>query len=285
LIVIVKAGSTCEAQIRWLFKLPDNLFNFSVQQVTAGPDREIGFAERLILDELGIEVDHADNSWLDRILGRFNTDFPATSLFSKFARETLPGVSPHKDPDAALLEWMNHEEMLFRTLERHLVEKRLETGFSDVDAFIRYSLSVHNRRKVRAGTALEHHLEEIFKACKVKFSRGKETENKARPDFIFPDIAQYKNPDFPEARLTMLGVKSTCKDRWRQVLSEAARIPDKHLLTLERGISTNQTDEMKANRLQLVLPVSLHQIYTPEQQTWLMSLKDFISVVTERQEN
>ncbi len=52
----------------------------------------------------------------------------------------------------------------------------------------------------------------------------------------------------------MLGVKSTCKDRWRQVLSEAARIPDKCLLTVEPGISENQTNEMQANRLQLVLP-------------------------------
>ena len=27
---------------------------------------------------------------------------------------------------------------------------------------------------------------------------------------------------------SMLGVKTTCKDRWRQVLSEADRIPQKH---------------------------------------------------------
>ena len=83
----------------------------------------------------------------------------------------------------------------------------------------------------------------------------------------------------------MLGVKTTCKDRWRQVLSEAARIPDKHLLTLEPGISENQTNEMQANRLQLVLPSELHVTYRENQQAWLMSLKEFVSHVMEQQKH
>ena len=82
----------------------------------------------------------------------------------------------------------------------------------------------------------------------------------------------------------MLGAKSTLKDRWRQVLSEAARIEEKHLLTLEPGVSENQTDEMCAKRLQLIVPRPLHQTYRTTQQTWLMSLSDFISVLRERQQ-
>lgn len=81
----------------------------------------------------------------------------------------------------------------------------------------------------------------------------------------------------------MLGAKSTCKDRWRQVLSEAARIEDKHLLTLEPGISENQTDEMRTKRLQLVLPSRLHGTYRPAQQGWLMSLTGFLDLVQNRQ--
>ncbi|EJA5030400.1 hypothetical protein MU985_004932 [Salmonella enterica] len=42
----------------------------------------------------------------------------------------------------------------------------------------------------------------------------------------------------------MLAYKSTCKDRWRQMLNEAVRIPDKHLLTLESSICENQTNEI-----------------------------------------
>jgi hypothetical protein len=94
---------------------------------------------------------------------------------------------------------------------------------------------------------------------------------------------EYHDPSFDPVRLTMLGVKSTCKDRWRQVLAEADRIDDKHLLTLETAISEAQTGEMRAKRLQLVLPAKLHTSYTPAQQTWLKSVAQFMNLVRERQ--
>lgn len=81
----------------------------------------------------------------------------------------------------------------------------------------------------------------------------------------------------------MLGVKSTCKDRWRQVLAEADRIERKHLLTLEAAISNNQTDEMQAKNLQLVLPRSLHYTYTETQQLWIMDVSSFIALVRQQQ--
>ena len=81
----------------------------------------------------------------------------------------------------------------------------------------------------------------------------------------------------------MLGVKSTCKDRWRQVLTEADRIKEKHLLTLEAAISTNQTNEMKNRNLQLVIPKAIHETYLPEQQNYIMSVFDFIKMVSLKQ--
>lgn len=61
----------------------------------------------------------------------------------------------------------------------------------------------------------------------------------------------------------MLGSKSTLKDRWRQVVSETERIPDKHLLTLEPGISKNQTDEMRTKHLQMDIPRSMRTSFKP----------------------
>jgi len=81
----------------------------------------------------------------------------------------------------------------------------------------------------------------------------------------------------------MLGVKTSCKDRWRQVLSEAARIPEKHLVTLEPGITENQTSEMKSHSLRLVVPATIFDTYTPTQRKWLMSLSDFVALVIDRQ--
>ncbi|ENY80152.1 type II restriction endonuclease, partial [Sphingopyxis sp. MC1] len=105
----------------------------------------------------------------------------------------------------------------------------------------------------------------------------------ARHDFLFPGAAHYADSAFPADRLTMLGAKSTLKERWRQVLSEAERIETKHLLTLEPGISLKQTAEMQAKQLQLVLPRDLHATYKPEQQAWLMNISDFIRLVQSRQ--
>lgn len=109
------------------------------------------------------------------------------------------------------------------------------------------------------------------------------TENRAKPDFVFPGISHYHDPAFPATRLSMLGVKSTCKDRWRQVLSEAKRIENKHLFTLEPGISENQTAEMTENKLTLVLPKSLHASYKPAQLVGLMQLDEFIELSRRRQ--
>jgi hypothetical protein len=90
---------------------------------------------------------------------------------------------------------------------------------------------------------------------------------------------EYQDPGFPADQLTMLGAKSTLKDRWRQVLSEAERVQIKHLLTLEPGVSEKQTDEMRAKRLQLVVPSGLHATYKPPQRLWLMGVLDFIHLV------
>jgi len=284
-VIIAMAGSTAENQLRWLFGVPHQLeTRFEVREFEASGDVEIGFAARFILDELGIETDEADTDQLDSLVERFNGVFPSTAIFSAFARDTLPGVDPRDDPDAALLAWMEQEEKLFRRLENQMVARRLEEGFrvedkADVDAFISYSLSVQNRRKSRAGYALEHHLDEIFRETGLRYTRQAVTENNAKPDFLFPGADEYHDAGFPPERLFMLGVKTSCKDRWRQVLSEAKRIKQKHLFTLEPAISTNQTSEMDAQHVCLVLPAGLHSTYTEEQQGRLADLQQFISLV------
>ncbi len=283
--LVVKKDTTIERQILWLFGIEDDGTRFTISDIEGNANRQIGYAERTILETLGIETETEEAvQWIDRLVEEFDAKFPSTSIFSEYARLTVEGVSPLDDPDGALMAWINHEEMLFRTLERHIVQQRLDTGFKDVDDFVEFSLSVQNRRKSRVGFALENHLAKVFMIHGLTFSQGKVTENKAKPDFVFPGIAQYHQPQFPADRLTMLGSKSTCKDRWRQVLSEAGRISNKHLFTLEPGISVSQTDEMRAHQLQLVLPEELHGSYLDNQQDWLMNLREFIALVWERQQ-
>jgi hypothetical protein len=282
-IFLVDCESTYEEQLLWLFGLTTDLEQINIRDIANEYNRELYFSARFILDDLGIDIEIADDNWLDLLLNRFGENFPSTSAFSSYARETIKDEVSFEEPDNALMLWIEHEEMLFRTLERHFVSKQLEKGFTDVDDFIKYSLGVQNRRKSRAGFALENHLEFIFKGIQLNYDRGKITENKAKPDFIFPGIDRYHDSMFSSSNLTMLGVKSTCKDRWRQVLSEAARIKKKHLFTLEPSISKNQTSEMDSNNLQLVIPESIHDTYSDSQQNWIMSLNEFIDLVRSRQ--
>lgn len=294
MVITTKAESTLERQLLWLFELPDlpglteeGTKPFNIKKIETATE-QADFAVRYILDELGLEPEEPETDHLDSLLEKFGAKFPTTSEFSLFARNTLTDVSPLDNPDNALLLWLNQEEILFRRLERHIVADRLRKGFcddsgADIDGFISFSLSVQNRRKSRIGQAFENHLEEIFKQTGLKFKRGGKTEGRRKPDFLFPGENEYHNLSFPDSKLTMLGAKSTCKDRWRQVLDEAARIRDKHLITLEPGISEHQTDEMKDSNIQLIIPAGLYETYKPDQQSWLMNLSEFIELVKNRE--
>lgn len=285
LVVIAESESTIANQVRWLFGATDLTHpGYSVREELETEQDRIAFASRIILETIGVTVDAPPDTHLDDMLRRFAGTFPTTREFSTYARSTVRDADFNDDPDAALIAWMEREEILFRTLERHLIADRLAKGFSDdVDGFISFSLSVQNRRKSRVGYALENHLEQLFTSRGVLFARTPVTENKAKPDFLFPGAAQYHDSRFDPVNLTMLGVKSSCKDRWRQVLSEADRIAEKHLLTLETAISGNQTDEMRAKQLRLVVPRSLHVTYTASQQAWLMDVGSFTRMTAERQ--
>jgi len=292
LVIVAENGSSISRQIEWLFGFTDLAHpGFSVKSELETEQDRIEFASRFILESIGVVVETSAETYLDVMLEKFKRKFPSTREFSAYARSTLSDVDPRDGPDLVLMTWMEREEILFRTLERHLIADRLSTGFAneasedlaDVDGFLAFSLSVQNRRKSRVGLALENHLELLFAENGLRYKRSAITENRAKPDFLFPGVIEYHDPTFDTLKLSMLGVKSTCKDRWRQVLAEADRIPDKHLLTLETAISSRQTDEMAAKRLQLVLPRSLHQTYTSAQQKWLIDLSGFIEHVRARQ--
>lgn len=285
LVIIAESGSTIGNQLKWLFGIEDIAHpGFSIREELESEQDRIEFASRFILEQLGIQIEESAETYLEDMLRRFGVQFPTTKEFSAYARETIKDLQPTDSPDAVLMGWIEREEILFRTLEKYLIAEQLNQGFKDdVDGFLKYSLSVQNRRKSRAGQSLENHVEQLFIQHKIRYSRTKITENNSKPDFIFPGIIEYHNPQFNVSLLTMLGVKSTCKDRWRQVLSEAEKIPYKHLLTLEAAISENQTNEMIHHRLQLVLPKSMHATYSDSQQKWLISIDEFLELLNSRQ--
>jgi hypothetical protein len=278
LIAVARPESDQERRLRYLFDVEEAQKQWVIEQDI--DKNELDLASRSILEAIGIEIEDLAEDLLDQLVSRFGHKFPSTRDFSAFARNSLGAyVSAEANPDEALEEWMKQEERLFRTLERAIVQVRLDEGFTDVDPFIAFSLSVQNRRKSRVGHALENHIEAILLGQNIEYERGARTEGNSKPDFLFPDAQSYHNPLIGSPPLYMLAAKSTCKDRWRQVLAEAKRIPDKHLFTLETAISENQTNEMRENRVQLVVPPSIARTYTISQRRYVISLSNFLSLV------
>jgi hypothetical protein len=278
-VVISPTGSSVSSQLRAVFGLEDRGELFTV---TPEPrDVDLSYTSAALLEALGIEIRWVEEDRLEGLLSAFGGIFPATSVFSDYARRQVPEVDPLVDPDGALVEWMTMEEVLFRTLEKHLVTADLQHVDGDVEGILAIAQRVFQRRRARAGQALENHVQHILLESGIPHTRGGVTEGTKRPDFLFPGVDSYHDPGYPPSGLLMLGVKTTCRDRWRQVLTEADRIPEKHLLTLEAPISPAQLDEMAAANLTLVIPEGLHGSFVAADRTRLLSVRDMLTLASD----
>ena len=193
--------------------------------------------------------------------------------------------SIYKNSDDVLLDWVKTEFDLFKAMEDKVYTPMLKTPFESVNQFVEAANQLLNRRKSRAGKSLEHHLASIFTASDLIFEEQVVTEDNKKPDFIFPNGKCYKNFEFPAELLIALGAKTTCKDRWRQVISEADRIEEKHLFTLQQGISKNQLREMHDAKVTLVVPHKYISSFPKEYQSSLLDLHTFVEFVKEKQAN
>lgn len=227
---------------------------------------------------------------IDRFISGLTVDFPSSDVMSSAARAisyvtVLNKTITMTDPDKAILQWTDQEYKLFRALEQARYGDMVAHGFSTVDDFVALANQVLNRRKSRAGKSLEHHLAAIFNENHIQFTAQAVTEGNKRPDFIFPSEEAYHDFSFPVSKLTSLAAKTTCKDRWRQILNEADRLRDgrKYLCTLQQGISSMQMDEMEAEKVTLVVPKAYISTYPRDKQDRIWSLHTFVDHVKELQ--
>ena len=217
------------------------------------------------------------------------TNFPETKQMAKFAREIynkvhkITDTEVCKNPDLQLLKWIDTEYSLFRAFEEKVYAPIYSVSFLNCQELVKFSNVILNRRKSRAGKSLEHHLATIFTAARLEFEEQAVTEDNKKPDFLFPNGEAYHNLLFPSENLVFLGAKTTCKDRWRQVLNEANRIETKYLFTLQQGISKNQLREMKHEHLKLVVPASYRASFDKEFQPEIETLASFVEMVKMKQ--
>lgn len=217
------------------------------------------------------------------------TDFPETRALANHARQCF--IDAHKKtvshiqkaPDEELLNWVNAEFQLFKVFENDRYGQRIKTPFASVEELVDMANTILNRRKSRAGKSLEHHLAEVFRVFNLTFDPQAVTEDNKKPDFVFPGARAYHDYAFDSSKLIVLASKTTCKDRWRQILNEADRVPEKHLFTLQQGISTNQLAEMYKYGVRLVVPRAYIDTFPKEFRDRLFTLDSFVRLVKEKQ--
>ncbi len=241
-----------------------------------------------MIDRAGVVPETQEQLAIQSFIQSLNVDFPTSEIMSSAARDIQNKVYNRVElvktnPDQKLIDWTKTEFSLFRAIEYARYGDAISHGFTSVDSFIELAQTVLNRRKSRAGKSLEHHLAAIFDANSIKYGSQAITEGKKKPDFLFPSESDYHTPTFPTNKLISLAAKTTCKDRWRQILNEADRLKDspKYLCTLQRGISPTQMDEMESEKVILVVPKPYISAYPKDRQDRIWTISKFVSYVKE----
>ncbi len=218
----------------------------------------------------------------DQIPSEWLRDFPSGAEIIRKTLDLLPVGSA--SPDDRLLRRRDCEYEVFLSVEEAVVLPTVKEGFATMEAFLARAQSVLQRRKSRSGRSLELHVKEILTEEGLvegrDFQHNVESDPGRRPDFLFPSQAAYRDYNFPTDRLAMLATKTTCRDRWRQVCNEADRIEQKHLLTLQEGVTRDQHDEMRASGIRLVVPRSLHSRFPESVREDVITLGEFLRSLT-----
>lgn len=230
----------------------------------------------------------------DRCLNREFREFvqelenpPSVSAFSETTIAALlrcVNDFDNVDPDTKLLRLEKEEFVLYKMAERYIFGPRVQRLYTSIDDFLTTANSILQARKSRAGRTLENHMEYLLSRAGIPFDI-RPTLDRTKPDIVIPGVAQYEDPSYPVDDIFIVGIKRTCKDRWRQVTREAPRVPRKHILTLQRGVSTSQFAEMTSLNISLVVPKQYHSDFPPEIRSSLLSIESFLIDIAEHIHN
>jgi len=250
-------------------------------QTTLGVD---AFGQWGVYKDGAPQVEENEDSCVERRIRLFAAEldrFPDNVMFSGMTREILAsclkGFSK-LSPDTALVKSYSTEYEIFRAVERQVCGTEVSGKlFRNIDDFLKVASSIMNRRKSRAGRSLENHVESLLTAANIPHKMRPNLGQDGTPDVIIPGVEAYFAKDYPTDRLFVVGLKTTCKDRWRQVTQEGPRVARKHLLTLQQGITTKQLAQMAAANVALVVPSPLHKYYPKDSPLEVLSVETFVT--------
>ena len=132
----------------------------------------------------------------------------------------------------------------------------VRAAISNFDDINRIFLSAGQQRKSRAGYSFEHHLKRMLLDGDIPHEEQVVIESKKRPDFILPSLRVYKDASRNTEDALVLSLKTTLKERWKQVHGEIKNC-DLYLGTLDENIAANAIEDMATQGIRLVVPESL----------------------------
>lgn len=217
----------------------------------------------------------------DELPAEWIIEFPDPDSIIAKAMELRPSID--QTIDRRLLSRRNCEHDVFSSVEEAWLMERIKPGISSVQQFESLAQTLLQRRRMRSGRSLELQVRKVLEeegfTEDQHFAYNQRSEGNKRLDFLFPSATVYRQPSFPRTRLRMLAVKTTLRDRWRQILNEAERIERKHLLTLQEGVSINQFDEMTQSNVQLVVPQPLFHKFHEQIRPELQNVASFLEEI------
>lgn len=260
--VIARAGSVAEGELLQALELGDAAVRdqFRYMDVPVPSERE----SRLVVEQLALpeavppDPDYPvmDHALFSRAVGEGR--LPATAEMAAAAAEIARhrGITA-EDPDAWLFEALKAETSLYFAIEADVYQPRydvLAASNPRLTEIIDFAMSVQQSRRTRRGASLQNHFSSLLDDRNISYAAQCETEDGERPDFVTPSCDAYHDLGFSANGLRMVACKTTAKERWRQVLNEAARIPEKYLLTIDPDMTAAVIAAMKANSLLPFVP-------------------------------
>jgi hypothetical protein len=117
------------------------------------------------------------------------------------------------------------------------------------DAAFRLINSIAQSRRSRAGSAFETVVKALFR--RLGYPCDEQAVVNGKPDFILPGAEHYRRNASDTIIFTC---KRTLRERWRQIATEGTRGLGHYLGTLDGTLSARLLEEMKTNRIYLVVP-------------------------------
>ena len=182
---------------------------------------------------------------------------PSTLLMAQAARDLLGSGAAGLDPDAYLSAALEAESELYFKLEDEIHGdglRSLVAASPDLTNIIDFAMRIQQSRRSRRGQSLQNHFASVLTSNGIPYSAQCRTETGETPDFIVPGCSQYHDDTFPAHQLRMVACKTTAKERWRQVLNEAVRVPEKYLLTLDEDLSGATLSGMRTAQVSAFVP-------------------------------